>query len=179
MPTLYELSQQQQELHDTLYWLDSNDESAVDIQIDLDHIYGSVEYKLKFLSTLLLEAKAITAARKEIVKNDQARLKTSENAEERLREFIKAQMEIFDIKKIQGDHCNITLCAGRESVALEGSEKKSYIAEVGFDCTKLPYDCYEVVTVMRPNSDAIKAHIENGELLQGAELVKKHYLLVK
>jgi len=179
MTTLYELSIQQQDLLDKLYWLDSGDEEAVDIEADLEKIYGSVEYKLNFLSTLLLEAKTLTENRKAAVKKAQDRLKTSENAEARLKEFIKTQMEVFDIKKIAGEHCNISYCAGRESVSLDGSEKKSYSAEVGFDCSNLPEDCYEVVTVMIPKKDNIKAHLENGEVIQGAEIVKKPYLLVK
>ena len=179
MPTLYELSIQQQELLDKLYWLDSGDEEAVDINADLEKIYGSVEYKLNFLSTLLLEAKTLTENRRAAVKKAQDRLRTSEIAEARLKEFIKTQMEVFDIKKVEGEHCNITWCAGRESVNLEGSDKKSYSAEVGFDCTKLPYDCYEVVTVMRPKMDVIKSHLENGEAIAGAEIVRKPYLLVK
>lgn len=179
MPTLYELSQQQQELLDKLYWLDSGDDEAADINADIEKIYGSVEYKLRFLSTVLLEAKALTDARKDAVKRAQARLKTSENAEERLVEFIKLQMEIFDIKKIQGDHCNITWVAGRESVQLEGSDKKSIYYEAGYDCLKLPDDCFEAVTVMKPIAAKIKEHLEAGEDIAGASIVKKPYLLVK
>jgi len=179
MATINDLNKEQQELLAQLYWESEGSEEAEQIQVDLNKIYGSVEQKLKFLSSVLREAKDLTEARKEAVKRAQARARTAANVEARLEDFIKAAMEQFGIKKVEGDVCNITWSAGRESVALAGSDVKSITYEAGFDCVKLPPDCYEAFTVLRPCKAEIKKHLDAGDEFDGVELVKTPYLLVK
>jgi len=179
MATINDLNKEQQELLAQLYWQEEGSDEAEQIKVDLNKIYGSVEQKLKFLSGLLREAKDLTEARKEAVKRAQARAKTAANVEARLEDFIKSAMEQFGIKKVEGDACNITWVAGRESVALAGSKTMSITHEIGFDCNNLPYDCYEAILVHRPKKDAIKQHLDAGDEFDGVELVKTPYLLVK
>lgn len=179
MATVYELNKEQQELLARLYWEEEDSEETIRLQVDLDKIYGSVEQKLRFLSSLLIEAHAVADARKLAVDRAKRRAVTAANVEARLEDFIKATMEQFGIKKVEGELCNVTWCAGRESVKLDGSNVKSITYEDGFDCRNLPYDCYEAVTVLRPKKDAIKKHLQDGDDLDGVELVKTPYLMVK
>lgn len=182
MPTLNDLKKEQIELLDELYWMDEQDNEEKDyLDKKLSTLYLSVESKLNFLSGLLREARDISDARAEALDRAKARLKTSENVQKRLNDFIKLQMQSFGIKKIKGDLCNITLCEGRERTVLLWDEKERY-EFVDFNySTYLPEDCCEVIEVTGAKIDrkALLQHLQNGETFPGVELVKEPYLLVK
>ena len=165
MPTIYELKSEQQELLDALFFEEDNEE----IQKAINNIYGTVEGKLRYLSTVLLEARALEEARKEAVKKAQGRAKIAEAAVDRLKGFILQTMQDFDIKKIEGEHCSIRLDAGRESV--------SYAEN--FDQMILPDDCIELVTTTKTLGDKVKEHLKSGEEIPGVSLIKKPFILVK
>lgn len=165
MPTIYELKAEQQELLDALFFEEDNHE----IQARIDAIYGTVEAKLRYLSTVLLEARALEEERKEAVKKAQGRAKIAEAAIDRLKEFICSTMQHFELKKIEGEHCSIRLDAGRESI--------SYASD--FDQMNLPDDCIELVTTTKTLTDKVKKHLKDGEEIPGVSLVKKPFIVVK
>lgn len=165
MPTIYELKQQQQELLDALFF----EEDDHEIQARIDAIYGTVEAKLRYLSTVLLEARALENERKEAVKKAQGRAKIAEAATDRIKEFICSTMQHFELEKIEGEHCSIRLDAGRESI--------SYAED--FDPFNMPYDCIEIVTTTKTLTNKIKEHLKNGGDCPGVMLVKKPFIVVK
>jgi len=169
MAKIYELKAEQQDLLDKLFWIPEGDEEEVSIQRELDKIQGTIERKLEFLSSVLLEATAIKNAKVDAVRKMQIGIKTAENAENRLKAFILETMSDFEIKKVFGSMCNVTLCAGRESL--------DYAED--FDPVLLPNDCYNIKTEIKPIADVIKEHINNGEEIPGVSIIKKPYLLVK
>ena len=171
MAKIYELKIEQQDLLDKLFWIPEGDEEEVSIQRELDKIQGTIERKLEFLSGVLLEATAIKNAKVDAVRKMQIGIKTAENAENRLKAFILETMSDFEIKKVFGSMCNVTLCAGRESL--------NYAED--FDPVLLPSDCYniDIITEINPIADVIKEHINNGEEIPGVSIIKKPYLLVK
>lgn len=165
MPTIYELKQEQAELLDAMFF----EEDDHEIQARIDAIYGTVEAKLRYLSTVLLEARALEEERKEAVKKAQGRAKIAEAAIDKLKEFITSTMQDFDIKKIEGEHCSIRLDAGRESISYADN----------FDQMALPDDCIELITTTKTLTNKVKEHLKAGDEIPGVSIIKKPFIVVK
>ena len=110
---ILELKAKQQEIMDTLFFDDENKEL---LTAQLNQIQGTAAQKLKYMSTILMEIKLNQSARHESLERAKKRYQTSVNAEANLREFIREMMIGFDIKKLEGDECTLSMQKGRESV---------------------------------------------------------------
>jgi len=162
---IYELNELQKEILDVLFWEDEEEKDQA-LQLKLNQIKGEVTNKLEFLSTILAESKLMTKARKEAKDKAQARLQTAQNAEERLNSFIKQTMMDFDIKKIVGKECNITLCSGREKL----------VYDTDFDVYSLPESARKTTVTTVPIADEVMGIIDS---LEGVHVVKDPYIMVK
>lgn len=112
MGKIFQLTQQQIELKNKLFYLDSNDEEDAElieeIERELHNIHGSAENTLVFLYGILNESKAEVAARSAVVdyikKNDllraQRREKVAESAVERLNATIIRIIDTFDLHDV-------------------------------------------------------------------------------
>lgn len=132
MNTIFDLSQEKQEILDQLFWLD-DDEELVNMLESIDH---KIERKLVYCTDLLAETRGIVAIKKtaldEAKKRLDKQLKQAERAEARLVEFIKNSMLRSGFKKINGNIINITLV------------KTSDIEfDHDFDYSVLPEECFK------------------------------------
>jgi hypothetical protein len=168
MITIYDLSIEQQDILDDLFWED-NEEAKVRLQWKLSNIYGTVEQKIKCLTGILIETKAIENARKESVLNSQRRLKTAENAHNRIKQFILDAMVEFNIKRVDGELCGVThyLSAG------------SVVFEPGFNYQSLPAECKKVIPEsIEPIKSEVKKLLLEGEEIPGVMIVKNEILRI-
>lgn len=165
MSTIYELSQEQQDLLNALYW----DEESPEESNRLEQIQLEVTKKLEFLSTLKAEAEARfsakDAARKEALARLTASAKREERIIERLDKFILETMLQFNIKKVQGKIINITVINRIASVMTDG-----------FDIEKLPDEFVKIekTPIKRDIEAYLKADEEN--TVPGFTLAEKPYL---
>lgn len=162
MSEIYDLSIKQLEILDMLFWED--DEQEIErLNKKLHEIQGSAENTVRFLSEILLETRAVKEARKEAKQKAEKRLKTAENAEQRLRDRILQIMQTFDIKKVYGDLCDIRQQANPVSVQYA----------VDFDPKSLPAQCINIVPAQyKPIASEVKKLIESGEYVPGVELIQ-------
>ena len=167
MGKIYDLTQQQNALYDSLFWEDEDSEAAEQIRAEILKVHKSAESTLRFLSTIYAESratdKALDAAMDAAIETLTRRRNKSKNATERLKELIASTMKTFDIKKIEGEFVDITL--------LKDSESLQYADD--FDIDSLPYDCKKSKIVLTPIPDAIKKHLHNNEVIEGVHIVKK------
>lgn len=171
MAKIYELTEQQNEILDQLFWLDDQDEEdAAKIELlkkELLKIRGSAESTLEFLSKILLESRAILAAREESKRCSERRRKAAEKNVERLTNVCEHIMSKFDIKKISLEECDITLQMGPPGLEYAPN----------FDPSSLPTDCYKLE--YKPIAKEIKARIDDGEQFEGIMLVRRESLRVR
>jgi Siphovirus Gp157 len=171
MAKIYELTQQQSEILDRLFWLDENDEEDIQeiekLKIDLYKIHASAERTLEYLVPILLETRALLAGREEAKRRAERRRKTAETAERRLVGVIEYIMQKFDIRKLSTEYADISLQMSPGSVAFEDN----------IDWDLLPEDCYKIE--YKGISSAIKEHLKNGDVLPGVWIEKKEGLRVR
>lgn len=107
MSSIFELTLEQQQLLDSLYW-DSEDQESLD---RLNKVRGHIEYKLSYLTDILAEARAEVATRKtaldEAKKRLEKRYKCAVSAEERVKKYLLESMVNAGIDKIEGRFINV------------------------------------------------------------------------
>ncbi len=164
---IYELTRQQKDLLDILFWEDYEDRQSA-INDALAKIEGEITQKLEYLSDVLAEARAITEAREEAKRSAERRFKTALNAEARIEDLILETMKQFGIKKVSGKHKNVTLCQGRELI----------VYPEDFDVMELPEDARKTTIETKPIYTAVLDLIKNDEIV-GPYIIRNPYLLVK
>jgi hypothetical protein len=163
---IYELTQQQKDLLDILFWEDDEDKQSA-INDALAKIDCEITQKLAYLSDILAESRAITEAREEAKRSAERRFKSALNAEARLEELILETMKQFNIKKVSGKHKNVTLCQGKEAIVYPDD----------FDVMELPEDARKTTIETKPIYTAVLDLIKNDEI-EGPYIVRNHYLFV-
>jgi len=162
MSTIYDLSKEQQELLDALFWDDEDEVSLHRLEI----IRGTVEQKLQFLSTLYAEQKANADLAIETLKIATKRLKAqsdrAEKARDRLKGFILNTMLTFEVKQVKGEVCNLSHYYPAASLKLLDT----------LDIANLPDSCKEIIETVKINNAEIKRRLSEGEEIEGAYLIK-------
>lgn len=170
MSRINELNEAQTGILNRLFWLDENDEEDNEeiesLKNELLKIRGDAYLTLEFLSGLLLESRAILEGREEVKRRAERRRKTAETAVTRIEGVCKYIMEKFEIQKMQGDNCTLTL--GISPGTLEYASN--------FNAESLPKDCYKIE--YKPLTKEIKAYIADGANFEGVSLVKRKTLRV-
>jgi len=167
MTSIYELTQEQQEIIDALFWLDSNDEQDEEeilrLERNLSRIHYNAENTVEWLGGIYLELKAIAAQRKEAKQRAERRQRVAENAEQRLKDKLLEIMQTFGLQKVSGDLCDIR--------TQWNPGKLEYAPD--FDAHLLPDDCKKIVPEqVVPVAAEIMRHIKAGDMIDGVELVK-------
>jgi hypothetical protein len=169
MSTVYELKQQQQELLDSLFWMEEGDTEAEIILVDLLKVDGAIERKLSFLSDVLAESIALSQLATERRKIAQERLerkeKQAKKAEEKLREFILSVMHDFNIKSVKGDILNVSRYE-RDSLITPNEINFNRISPE-FKREKIELDKAEITRFLK-----------NGGVIECFEMVKKDCLRI-
>ena len=169
MPSIIELSEEKQNLIDTLFFADVDDDSENDIiKARLDAIQGTAKQKLSYLSTVLVEIKLNESARKEARDKAQKRYQTAVNAESKLREYIKETMLEFGISKIEGEYANLGIQKGRETVFIPDT----------FDASQLPQELFKYTPEsFEPRRVDITRILKEGTDVCGLELLRGDQIL--
>jgi len=125
----------------------------------LDSIKESFEEKGGNIVAVVNEMKMTTSAIDEEIKRLQARKKAIVNTQERMKEYLRYNMENTGINKIDHPLFNITLA------------KAPLSAEV-FDEESLPDDYVTIKTEIKPDKRKILSSLKSGESIEGAKLVE-------
>jgi len=104
---------------------------------------------------------------KVIEESARARRKTTENTIERLKNYLRDCMKTADMKSIKGDLFSFSLVDGRVKTVVENKNA-------------LPFDYVDVIEVIQPKTDAIKAALESGKEIPGAHLERgEDYVMIR
>jgi hypothetical protein len=173
MSRINDLTQQQTELLDQIYFLDQDDEQDAE---ELDRLYkslektrGDISNMLEWLAKIKVEMKAITEGRGEVARKATKRLRSAENTEKRMGDFILSIMINNDINKVNGEMLDIRtqLSPGR------------LVYVNGFDVDSLPYECIKIIPEQHvPVAAEIARRIKEGWKFDGVELVKEFGLRI-
>jgi len=171
MSRIYDLTQEQEELLNGLCFLDSDDpddqEERARIERKLEKIRGSAESTVDFLLGIYLEAKTIASARKEAAQAMQRRQKQAEREEERLKSRILEIMQIFDIKRVDGEYAGVSRYLSSGSVYIDDD----------LDLNTLPDNCRrEIPASVEPVKSEIAKRLKAGEDVPGCELIRSEVL---
>jgi hypothetical protein len=167
--TIYDLSKEQQELKDILFW-EPDDEQALK---RLNLVQGSIKQKLGFFGRLVMEEKAEIELRKEALKINQERLsielKRAEKALERTQSFILTILEMNEIDKITADGFMFSHYLSAGSVKYSDS----------FDVKRLDLElCEQIPASLKPKTAEIAKRLKTGEVIEGVWLKKKEILKI-
>ena len=173
MPSIYDLSEQQRELQDALFWLDPDDESyeqqKLEIETKLNKIVGDAQFKLEYVAKIYLDSKAVLEQRIQARKLAQKREKQAQAATDRLHEFLLEAMAKFDIKKVDAGVCNISRYLSAGSV--------KYTEDFSIDILPDKYVKFIPATKTPMASEIAKA-LKDGEFIEGCELVKSDVIRI-
>jgi hypothetical protein len=158
MSTILELTQQQQDIRDRIFFED--DENAIEnLNAELETLCTSIEHKLKFLTDLWLELDLDADAKREVARSTQKRAQIAENKAARLRDFIDEMMLQADIKRIDGKYCGFSRTTSEKLV-------------INAPDDQIPAQYHKPPKPPEIDRGAIKAALKDGLEVYGCELVK-------
>lgn len=164
MATIYQLTQEQRQLLDAIFW----DEEDIESINRLDSIGKEISSKLAYVSSIYAEAMAHTVVAKAALDEARDRLdkqyKAALRTELRLKDFIRNSMINSGIRKINGDIVNVTVVDHNKMVITDNAV--------------LPDDCYEIITETKILKKVVLDHVKNGEEIEGVYMVSEPYLRV-
>ena len=167
MGRILDLTKEQEQLQDQLFFLDETSESY---QEEFDAIMAkqfantnSLVHMLEYLSDVLLELKADSEAKRKVAQSTQKRAITSENKFNSLKTFIYGVMDSNNINKVEGKFGSPTFRQGSEV---------AFIPE-DYNCKNLPE---ELVTYepeqWTPKRNEIKQYLKDGNTIEGIALLR-------
>jgi len=172
MGKIYELTERQQQLDSLLYWEEEGSERAELMLKEMQMLHGDAENLVKFLATLYDEKRSMVEAMQEAKRRAVAtfdrRIKKQENKALWYKENIASLMKQFDIKKVEGEYCDITLLKDAKSVGIGDA----------FSIDSLPDDCIKTEIKKTLDKAAAMARLEQGENLTGLYIATKSSIRV-
>jgi hypothetical protein len=156
MSTLRELSKELIEVQDLAM---DPDIPAEAIKDTLDGMVGLFNEKAVNVVHVILNADSDIAALDTEIKRLSARKSAIQNGQDRLREYLRWNMEATDISKISCPLFTITLAKGRDVAIVE-------------DESALPDEFVRVKTTIAPDKVAILAALKEGQDIPGAHIGK-------
>lgn len=168
MSRINDLTTKQTELLDQIYFLDPDDEEDAkeleQLYKSLERTRGDIAGMLEWLAKIKVEMKAVTEGRAEVARKATKRLRSAENAEKRMGEFILNIMINNDIKKVNGDTLDIRTQLSPGKLVYSG----------WFDVDSLPDECIKIIPEQHvPVAAEIARRLKEGFELDGVELVKE------
>lgn len=155
MASLYEIAERYMDI------LEAMDEDAS----VLDEIKDTLENKVENIGCYIKDIDAMADAIKTEEENLCARRKALERKSERLRDYLASCMLMTGITKYNSQ---------RLAVSFRASKSVTILNEA-----MIPEDFMVTKTTSAPNKTAIKAAIENGIYIPGAEITKKENIQIK
>jgi hypothetical protein len=155
-------------LLDQIYFFDPEDEQDAEelerLYKSLERTRGDIANMLEWLAKIKVEMKAITEGRAEVARKATKRLRSAENAEKRMGDFILGIMINNDIKKVSGDILDIRT---------QLSPGKLVYAN-GFDVDSLPDECIKIIPEQHvPVAAEIARRLKDGAEFDGVTLIKE------
>jgi len=150
---LYELTNEYKELMN----LDDIPEDA--LADTLEAIEGEISVKAKNIAFMLENWNADVVALKHHRDAISKRIKVIENRQAALRDYLRSNMERCEIKKIQCQYFDITLCNGRDILVID-------------DEKKIPSTFVEMKVIHEIDKTGITKKLKEGEQVDGARLEK-------
>ncbi len=160
--TLYELTN---DYTLALRQLSEADDLPVELVNDtLESLLGDFEEKAKNVAAFVLNTQAEAASMKQYEERMQKRRKRVERVAERLKEYLKLNMEKVGLKNIAGREVTLSLRNNPPSVVVEDEEA----LDVQFLIPKLTI-----------NKSALGNALKNGQFIEGARLEHRTSLQIK
>jgi len=156
---LYELADEYKELESLV---EVEDEA---IQDTLEGLKGELELKSTNIAYFIGNLNNTIAGIKQAEKNMADRRKTLENKAERIRTYLKDNMEAVGIERIENPHFIISIALNPPKVNITSEEL-------------IPDEFKSEETIIKLDKKAIKTALKNGGVL-GAELVQDTRLKIK
>lgn len=156
MTSLRDLSKEMMEVRELATNTDLPPEAMIDT---LDGIEGMFNDKALKVVQVLNNGDSDVAALKAEAQRLLDRAKVISNGQDRLREYLRMNMEATEIKKIESPFFTITLIQGRDMAVID--DEKS-----------VPDEYVNVKTVVAPDKRAILAALKKGVDIDGAHIEK-------
>lgn len=156
MTSLRDLSKEMMEVRDLATNTDLPPEAMIDT---LDGIEGMFNDKALKVVQVLNNGDSDVAALKAEAQRLLDRAKVISNGQDRLKEYLRMNMEATEIKKIESPFFTITLTQGRDMAVID--DEKS-----------VPDEYVNVKTVVAPDKRAILAALKKGVDIDGAHIEK-------
>lgn len=167
MPNLYELSQEQQDILDELFF----DPENQDLHEKLSKINGDAKDKLSYMAKLYLEADAVAEGRKLVVARADKRAKEAKNTADRLKTLIFDYMMKFDIGNIKTEEASMRIDPGREKLIVKESIiDYDFLLNNGF-CSK--EEVYKI------DKRALAQYIKDDHEITGAFITKEPFIVIR
>lgn len=166
--SIYDLSDQEQELKARYFALDESDpEDAAEIALieqQLDAIDASAQRKIIWRVRVLKEMEASLEAIEDRKRHIEKKRVTAANAVARMKANIADCMTMFNLEKVQDEEFSV-------SYKLNGTTAK-VVGLDDFEIRQLPMDCWDTIPeTYTPKLNAIKALLKSGVEIDGLELV--------
>ena len=159
MSTLYELTQDLQEMDQLLEDLKDDESATQTIEMIKSEIESQLDSKstdlIKYIRTLDLEMQTIETEEKRLKELKNSKKKKIDN----LKSFIMSVMQTNDMKRITTSIGNITLRSNPESVLVENEND-------------IPKHFKKIETKETIDKKAIKAAIQSGTEVKGCKLIR-------
>lgn len=165
MGTLYELTQDLQNLDELLENLKDDEDAVLNIEEIKKVVEDQLDSKstglIKYIRMLTLEAQNIEEEEKRLKKLKDSKKKKIDN----LKDFIMSAMQSSDLKRINTSMGNITLRNNPESVLVE-------------DENTIPKQFKRIETKEVIDKKAIKAAIQSGQEVNGCKLIRTQSIIL-
>lgn len=160
---LYEIREQYERAFNELSSIDGLTQEM--INDSLVHIAEKFEEKAVNVAAYIKNLEAQAKCMKEYEDNMSLRRKQKEVQAERLREYLRFNMQMRGVNKINSTELDITI--------------KKTLPKLIIEEEKIPKEWYREEVVCKLDKEAIRDAIQKGYLLEGAQLIENHALTIK
>lgn len=176
MATLYELTAAQSAIEDALY--ENGGELTPELEEQLAETREALPAKIDGYNHILARLAGMEAAADAEIKRLQALKKTAQNAQKSLKGHLLNAMQTFGIEKIEGSTCKVFRRLSPEAVNITDETRvfTPFVEKAQEFQLSLPDWLKVDITI---NKTALKTHLQNGELVAGAELVRNESVVIK
>lgn len=164
MRQLYKIAEEHQEIMNSI---ENEEFTAEEMKDTLEGAVGTFEDKAKSVLAYSNGLDGDIEAIEKEVKRLNTMKSTLKNKKERMREYLKQNMQRTNISNIKCDLFSITLTRGRQVLLIT-------------DQDKIPSDYIDVEVVQKPDKKRLLADLKNGEEIPGCEIaISEEGLLVR
>lgn len=174
MATLFQLTQQMQDIEDVLY--ETGGELTPEIEQEMNDTQEQLTAKVDNYNALLTKLKGQSSVLAAEIKRLTALKKTAENAEKNIKEHILEAMRMFGLTKLEGDYCKMSV---RKSKSLTTEDEVILFPFQG-DIDALRKKLPDYVTVeVKVSKQLIKDAYPDGILPAGCEWQQNESLMIR